>query len=242
MSDAGGSDEPDDATLARRLIRACDRAALGTIGPDGSPYTSLVLTACDPAGAPLLLLSDLAEHSKHIAADARISLLFEQSAGADAPLETPRLSVLGTAARTDKPALRNRYLRRHPDASLYADFGDFAFYRVEVSRAHLVAGFGRISWIEAVDLLPERDADALIAAEAEIIDHMNTDHAEALNLYATCLLGREGKGWQMTGIDPDGLDLRRGGETARLDVDAPLTTPAEARGTLAALAERARAT
>jgi putative heme iron utilization protein len=237
----GDGGEPDNATLARRLIRACDRAALGTVGTGGGPYTSLVLTACNAAGAPLLLMSDLAEHSKNIAADARVSLLFEQSAGADAPLETARLSVIGRAAPTDAPAARERYLRRHPDAVQYADFGDFRFYQVTVARAHLVAGFGLISWIEADALLPDQAATELAAAETDIIEHMNGDHRDALDLYATRLLGHGGDGWTMTGIDPDGLDLRRGGGTARLDFDAPVTTPADARTMLAKLAETARA-
>ena len=239
----GVSDAPkniEDALLARRLIRACDRAALGTVDGDGSPYTSLVLTACDPLGAPLLLMSDLAEHSKQIAAESAVSLLFEQSAGADAPLDTPRLSVAGRATPTEDSAVRARYLARHPDAELYADFGDFAFYRVTVDRAHLVAGFGRIRWIDAADLLPDPGAADLIAAEADIVGHMNDEHADAVDLYATRLLGREGDGWRMTGIDPDGGDLRLDGATARLDFDAQVTTSGEARATLVDLAKRAR--
>ncbi len=238
---SGPPGDSDDAKLARRLIRACDRAALGTVSADGSPYASLVLTACDPAGAPLLLISDLAEHSKHIAGDPRVSLLFEQSAGAGAPLETPRLSIIGHAEATVDPAARERYLRRHPDAAIYAGFGDFNLYRVAVARAHLVAGFGRISWIGAADLLPRVDASALVEAEVEIVAHMNDDHTDALDLYAARLLDLAGDGWRMTGIDPDGLDLRLGGATARLDFDDPVLNPADARTTLAALAERARA-
>ncbi len=240
MSASSGS---GDATLARRLIRACDRAALGTVGPDGGPHTSLVLTACDMAGSPLLLMSDLAEHSKHIADDPRVSLLFEMSAGADAPLETPRLSIIGRAAPVDDAAVRARYLRRHPDAAIYADFGDFQFYRVNADRAHLVAGFGRISWIGADALLPPADVDALAALtadEADIVDHMNADHADALDLYASKLLGLENDGWTMTGIDPEGLDLRYGGVTARLDFDQPVASTQDARATLVDLARRAR--
>ena len=109
MSDAP-EDDIDDALLARRLVRACDRAALGTIDADGNPYTSLVLTACDPLGAPLLLMSDLAEHSKQIAAGSAVSLLFEQSAGADAPLvervepEAEQRVVEGDDGRADARA------------------------------------------------------------------------------------------------------------------------------------------
>src|SRR6267143_3442067 len=56
------------------------------------------------------------------------------------------------------------------------------------------------------------------------------------------LLGRRGTAWQLTGIDPEGIDLRREGETARLDFAAPVLTPAMARRVLVALAETARET
>jgi putative heme iron utilization protein len=188
-------------------------------------------------------MSDLAEHSKHIAADPRVSLLFEKSAGADAPLETPRLSIVGRAEPVDDSVARARYLRRHPDAAIYADFGDFRFYRITADRAHLVAGFGRISWIGADALLPPAHVDtltALSADEADIIDHMNADHADTLDVYASKLLRLENDGWIMTGIDPEGLDLRHGGVTARLDFDQPVASAHEARTTLVDLARRAR--
>jgi heme iron utilization protein len=84
------------------------------------------------------------------------------------------------------------------------------------------------------------DASPLALAEADIVAHMNQDHAEAVGLYAGHLLGLAGAGWRMTGIDPEGIDLRRDGEVARLDFDAPVLTPAAARRTLVALAEAAR--
>jgi hypothetical protein len=195
--------------------------------------------------SPLLLLSDLAQHTKNLAAEPQISLLFEDTAGFADPLAGPRLTLLGRVERCDDGRALARFTARHPSAAAYAGFADFHLYRVEIERGHLVAGFGRINWIEAADLRFSADASALATAEPEILDHMNRDHADAIELYATRLLGRQGTGWRMTGIDPEGIDLRRpieaGGETARLDFDAPVLTPAAARRALANLAQRARA-
>ena len=213
----------DRGRLCRHLLRCQGHAALATtlVGEaGGQPYVSLVAVACDLDASPLLLLSDLAQHSRNIAADKRVSLLFDDGGGADRaadPLARPRLSLLGEAERCDEPRLRARFAAQHPSAAVYAGFGDFHLYRVTVGRGHLVAGFGRISWIARDELCVASDVAALATAEPGAIAHMNTDHADAVALYATRLLRRRGGGWQMTGIDPEGIDLRRGDDTARLD-------------------------
>ena len=143
----------DPAAQARTLLANASTATLGTIARDnGWPFTSLVLVTTDDHGAPILLLSDLAEHSRNIAADNRVSLLIDGTAGHDNPLTGPRLTVLGTAARSDDRRHRVDYLARHPSAVQYAVFGDFAFYEIAVERGHLVAEFGRIDWIPGADL------------------------------------------------------------------------------------------
>lgn len=228
---------------ARDLVRGLDRAALGTVlpaQPGTWPYVSLVLAAVDHDLSPILLLSDLAEHSKAIAADERVSLLFDGTHGLDQPLTGPRVTLVGRAARTADTRLHRRYLARHPDAATYAGFKDFHFYRVAIERAHLVAGFGRIRWLGVADLVASPPA-GLVEAEEGIIRHMNEDHGEALQLYAGKLLGLSGRGWRMTGIDAEGLDLRQGGQVARLAFDAPVENANEAREALVALAARARA-
>lgn len=227
----------------RTLLRALDRASLATNlpgEPAGWPYASLVLVAVDHDLSPILLLSDMAEHTRAIKADGRVSLLFDGTVGLDQPLTGPRATVLGRAVRTADQRLKTRFLTRHPDAALYAGFKDFAFYRVAVERAHLVGGFGKIRWIDAAELAPP-SAPGLAEAEASIVDHMNADHADALQLYAAKLIGRAGEGWTMTGIDPEGLDLRRGGEVARLAFDVPLQAVGEARKVLVDLVGKARA-
>lgn len=236
----------DRGKAARRLIRQSVSAGLATVGRPGSqaegfPFASLVLVAADHDGAPLLLISGLAEHTRNIALEARVSLLFDGTAGLADPLEGARLTVLGRAAPAPAPHQRARFLARHPSAVAYAAFKDFSLFRVTPSRAHLVAGFGRISWLEAEALLLDGgQAAALIEAEPEIMAHMNGDHAAALELYARVLLGRPETGWRMSGIDPEGLDLQAEGARARLDFDQPVRSSAEAHSTLAALAQKAR--
>ena len=229
--------------LVRDLIRGRDRAALATGLPaEGGawPYASLVLVAADHDLSPLLLMSDLAEHSKAIAADPRVSLLFDGTAGLDQPLTGPRATVLGRAAVVDDARLTQRFLARHPDAAMYAGFKDFRLYRVAVERAHLVGGFGRIRWFGIAELQGPAPLPDLAAAEEGIVEHMNEDHADAVQLYAGKLLGLGGEGWKMTGIDVEGIDLRRVGEVARLAFDVPLASAADARPALIALVRRAR--
>jgi heme iron utilization protein len=227
-------------------MRATDRATLATIArpdlPDaGAPYASLVLTALDHDASPVLLISALADHTRNIMANPHVSLLFDGTAGYDEPLAGPRVSVQGRAVWTDDARHRTRYLARHPGAAMYAGFGDFGFYRVEATRAHLVAGFGRIHWIDARDVVLDTGASAALAEhEAAIVEHMNTDHADAVQLYANRLLGRAGEGWRMTGIDPEGVDLRRAGAVARLPFAAPVHDPESARAELVRLVKHAR--
>jgi len=113
-----------------------------------------------------------------------------------------------------------------------------------MARAHLVGGFGRIRWLSAEEVLPSRlrpAVDAFADAERDIVGHMNGDHAPAVRLYATRLLGLADGDWRMTGIDAEGVDLRLGGDVARLSFDTPLGAPSEARAALVALVAKARA-
>lgn len=228
------------ASDARHLMRSQSRAALGTLQEgSGAPYVSLVMVAVDHDASPLLLLSDLAQHSRNLAGEDRVSMLFDGTAGLAVALTGQRVTVQGRITRLDDDRPARRYQRRHPDAALYRSMADFHFYRMIVERAHLVAGFGRIHWIEAGELLPVA-SEALLEAENGIVAHMNEDHADALALYAQVLLGRGAGAWEMTGIDPEGLDLRCATETARLSFERPVTDAQEARAELVRLVRAAR--
>jgi putative heme iron utilization protein len=207
--------------LARFLLRRCDRGVLATT-LDGAPYASLVLVAVDLDASPLLLISALARHTVNLGRDPRAAILLDGTAGYDEPLAGPRLTVLGEARRSTDPRLLDRFLARHPSAAQYAGFADFGLWRIAVARAHLVAGFGRISWIAAADLLLAGDFAALAEAGPGIIAEANAR-------------GAFGEGWQTTGIDPEGIDLRRGSETARRIFASLAATPEAARAAIAAL-------
>lgn len=141
------SDPATVAVTARELLLRAPRASLATLTASGAPYASLVLTTDDGAGTPLLLLSDLAEHSKNLARDPRASLLVEGADNAGDPLAAPRVTFMGEAARIADAAAKAKFVAHHSSAATYAAFKDFALYRLAVDRIHLVAGFGRIDWI-----------------------------------------------------------------------------------------------
>lgn len=231
------SDSP--AAVSRRLLRTALKAALATL-EEGHPYASLVLVATEPDGAPVLLISRLAVHTRNVEKDPRITLLFDGTGEEADPLSGPRVTLRGTLRKTDKPWTLRRFLARHPSAEGYAGFSDFATYSMDVTGAHFIGGFGRIVDLPRSDILVSVDeAASLVEAEPEILAHMAADHADAVQLYAQ-LAGYPGGGWSMTGIDPEGLDLVCGPRTARLLFDAPTRTPGDARRALAALATRAR--
>jgi putative heme iron utilization protein len=229
----------DPAIFCRRLLRTRERAALAT-SLRGAPYASLVLVTADLDASPLLLLSGLAEHSRNIALDPRISLLLDATEGHADPLTGPRVSLVGQAEAIEDRRRLARFTAHHPSSVTYSGFGDFRLYRIIVDRAHLVAGFGQIRWIDGHDLILSDDVSELAAAEPEILKHMNEDHADVVVDCARHLLGCEGADWRMTGIDPEGIDLRSSNECARIDFEAPVHTAEEARAALVQLAVNAR--
>jgi putative heme iron utilization protein len=235
----------DAAGLARSLLRRSRQGALATLmAGSGDPYCSLVNVASHADGSPILLISRLALHTRNILGDSRVSLMLDERSHSD-PLEGSRIMLAGRAeeASGDETAiLRRRYLNAHPSSEAFVNFKDFSFFRILPLAAHLVAGFGRI-----VDLRPEQfltdisDAASLLEAEQGAIDHMNADHREAMNLYATRLLGAEPADWRCTGCDPGGIDMQAGATTLRLDFPRRIATPAALRQMLKELADQARA-
>ena len=232
----------DARIAAKKLMREGRSGALATLMVGaGDPYCSLVNVASAPDGAPLLLLSKLAVHTKNILADSRVSLMLDERKEGD-PLQGARVMLMGRLSATGDPAARAPYLRRQPEAEMFAGFADFAFYRMALDRAHLVAGFGRIVDLTAQDVLTDTaGAEALIEAEADAIAHMNADHAEACRLYATKLLGGPDGDWKCVGIDPEGIELQQGRVALRLFFPQRVTAPGPLRAVLKDLAEQARA-
>jgi putative heme iron utilization protein len=228
----------------KSLLRRSRQGALATLMTgSGDPYCSLVNVASHPDGSPILLISRLAVHTKNLLADHRVSLMLDERVEGD-PLEGSRimLSGHGEEITSDGEIVRQRYLNAHPTAEVFVDFKDFSFFRIRPTGTHLVAGFGRI-----LDLKPEQflteisDAGALLEAAQGAVEHMNTDHEEALGLYATRLLGAAEGDWRCSGIDPEGIDLQAGNRTLRLDFPERVVSPGELRKMLVRLADEARA-
>jgi heme iron utilization protein len=234
----------DAAKLARSLLRRSRQGALATLMPgSGDPYCSLVNIAGHPDGSPILLISRLALHTRNLLGDARLSLMLDERAEGD-PLEGSRIMLAGLAEQADGDdvaILRRRYLNAHPSSEVFVNFKDFSFFRIRSTGAHLVAGFGRIVDLKPAQFLTDiSDAASLLEAEQGAVDHMNADHREAMNRYATKLLGAKSADWRCTGCDPDGMDLQAGTTTLRLDFPRRIATPAALRQVLKQLADQAR--
>lgn len=226
---------------ARRLLRAARSATLSTLMNDGSPYGSLVNVATDQRGRPLLLISKLAWHTRNLEADGRASILAVGAGNYADPVEGPRVTLIGRMAPVSDAEARARFLAKHPQASLYAGFKDFAWWRMEVEQAHAVAGFGRIETYGADEiLLSEADARPIAEIETGAVEHMNEDHADAVRLYATKLLGAPEATWRMTACDADGVDMTDGEQFLRLDFDSPVRDGSGLRVKLVELAKLAR--
>ena len=234
----------DARAEARRIMRTTAAGALATVDPAaGAPFATLVSVATDHDGSPILLTSALSAHSRNLLADSRASLLLAVRGKGD-PLAHPRLTLCGLATQVrdeSRDRLRSRFLARHPKAALYADFGDFSFWRIAVSSAHFNGGFAKAAEFDGGALIADvSDAGALIGAEADALAHLNADHADALNLYARVFAGERAGRWRAVALDPEGLDLSAGEREVRLEFSQRVKTPADLRRVLVELAQSAR--
>jgi heme iron utilization protein len=244
MKQAGGVLRPVDDEArrqARRLIRAARHGSLATLLPDGAaPLASRVLVASDPAGHPLLLVSDLSAHAGALRAHPACSILFGEVGTGD-PLAYPRISVFGRAEpleAEDRAAARERFLARHPSAEIYCDFADFRFLRVVLAGAGLNAGFARAYEMSAADLVDDLRPD-LAERLARAVAHMNADHAEAVDAIAARHGGAEGEGWRIVTADRSGFEVARGDALRRVFFAEPLEGVDAIRPAFAKLAREA---
>ena len=238
---ASGRPEYDAVGEAKRLLRTIRAGGLATLDANGFPFATLVNVATAHDGAPILLMSKLAAHTRNLEARPQASILLAQTGKGD-PLAHPRLTVSGTIARDADPALRARFLARHPKSALYADFADFSFWRMTPTGFHLNGGFARAADFEPSAILADlTGADDLVAAEESAIGHLNADHADALRLYAAKLDGQPDARWHATGLDPEGLDLAAGDRTSRIVFPSRIATAGALREILVALAKQSRA-
>ncbi len=226
---------------ARHFVRGQHSGVLSTLSKrlDGYPFGSVAPFILDHSGCPVILISDIAEHTRNIAADPRVSLIVQpynpdmQVAG--------RVTIIGQALRlADKEPLGPRYLRFHPQAKSYFAMHDFQFYRIEPVRIRYIGGFGRIHWVDPAAYLCA--CGPLAPQESDIIAHMNQDHGDKLIAYCRHVHGVETATATLLGIDPDGFDVGTDTNVLRFAFDAPVYDAGAARQALEALAQAARVT
>jgi putative heme iron utilization protein len=237
-------EQPDDLeAIGKSLLRTTASGALATLHESGAPFASFVNVATTMAGEPILLLSSLAVHTSNVKHDARVSLLLvEKRANYSDPVATGRLTLSGKIHGPETyETLRRRYLARHRDAAGYAGFTDFGFYRIEVERAYLVAGFGRITPLTRQQVLTDlSESEDLTAAEANLLAWLNGSQLATIASYFAPNGGDDGTEWRATGIDPEGVDVigpldATGGAPRRIAFTHTIKNGEEARTALAAL-------
>ena len=215
----------DPILMAKGLLRGISAGALATLAPaTNHPFASMVSVASAMDGAPLLLLSDLALHSKHLKTVDRMSLLLAAQSRGN-PMIHPRLTLVGTARKISDPLAKARFLRRHPKAALYADFADFAMAAVTIESGHLNGGFGRAATLSATDVIVQTHRiDAFSEQEADMIAMISRDQSAAIQKMGLALSGRRGR-WRLVSLDPEGCDLMLGEQTVRGTFPSPVAAP-----------------
>ncbi len=230
---------------ARQFLRSTHSGILSTHSAkfEGYPFGSVAPFVLDHDCLPVILISNIAEHTKNIAANPKVSLVV--FAGTEDLQANARLTLLGEAIRIDKKDadLRARYLRYIPQAAGYFDMHDFAFYRIRIAQARYIAGFGKMSWMAGVDMVPP--ANQLAAVETNIIEHMNADHMDSLIAYCRRFHEFDAQKAEMLGIDCDGFDVKAengagSSQILRFQFESPISDAATARAALVAMSKIAR--
>ncbi|WP_085906512.1 HugZ family protein [Kiloniella majae] len=258
MNKIKSSPHSSEEEKARNLMRWATKAYIATeLSPDtkptdapggkattvsnSHPYASLSLVTLDHDATPYMMLSDLADHSQNMAHNPKTGLLFDGTAGYRDPLAGGRVTLIGTMRKVNDDRMLQRFLTRHPASKLYAGFKDFSLYRYDIQEAHLIGGFAKAIWVPAENLKLDCTASQeLIEAETSIIDHMNSDHSDAINVIAEQTLRLDPGKWRMCGIDPEGWDLHNGHVHARCPFNQIVTTATEARNALVSQTKEAR--
>lgn len=218
----------DTALEARQFVRRHHHGVLATISKrlDSMPFASVCPFITDHQARPVFLISDLAEHTKNLAADPRASLIVHpcavnmHAAG--------RVTLTGSAENIGRPeALVERYARLMPDAAGYFELGDFSLWRINIEAIRFIVGFGKIEWVEPKSYAPPDNS--LEEWESGILAHMNQDHAASLARYVKQATGKRPTEVHMTGIDTDGMDIQTPDGKVRIDFPRAITDGDSAR-------------
>jgi len=224
----------NDANAARALILEESFGVLSTISLDvpGYPFGSITPYCTDRMSRPIIYISPMAQHTKNIVADSRVSLTIVERGESDDVQARGRVTCIADASRIESADddVRERYFRYFPSARQYENTHEFDFFRLELVRVRFIGGFGKIFWVEPSAFMianPFSRAD-----ESRIIQHMNTDHSDALSRYVG------GGAAEMAGIDGEGFDVLRAGTKIRIPFATPVTNMEEARKALVDMARR----
>ena len=247
-SDQPAVPEPSFSERARTLVYLGRIGSLSTLSrkQPGFPFGSVMPYGLDPRGRPLFLISSMAMHTQNLQADPRASLLVTQPDASGDPLGASRVTVIGNVLTIPKPEIpeaRQLYLDRYANSKYWVDFEDFSFYRMDVLDVYYVGGFGVMDWVQASDYNLAQP-DPLADAATGIIEHMNTDHKDALVLLARTLAGIESQEAAMTSVDRLGFHVRLkttdGMKGARIAFSREVTNPMETRKVLVEMVQQAR--
>lgn len=240
--------EPTFADRARTLLHVSRIGTLSTISrkQQGFPFGSVMPYALDENGRPSFLISTMAMHTQNLQADPRSSLLVTQSDASGDPLGASRVTLVGNVLPIPEPevtAARELYLERYANSKNWVDFEDFSFYRMNVVDIYYVGGFGVMGWVSASEYY-RGEPDPLADVAADIIQHMNTDHGEALTLLVRTFAGIESQQTTMTSVDRLGFHVRLktadGPRGARIAFSKEVSSPTEARTVLTDMVAQAR--
>lgn len=215
-----------NASEARSLLRAHRYGALCTLSKKlgGFPFGSIAPYLTDHDGSLIILISALAEHSKNILHDPRVSLITHNQSNPDIQMQG-RVTVAGNAQRIpDQQQPVARYLRHFPEAADFLTL-DFSFYRIDPVAIRYIGGVGRVHWLNMTSYAAPQ-AVAFAQHEAAALQQINARQHE-LNRLARQYHGADVHGAQATGLDCDGLDLRCGAQFLRLNFAEPLTNPVQ---------------
>lgn len=240
--------EPSFSERARTLLYLGRIGSLSTLSrkQPGFPFGSVMPYGLDDHGRPIFLISTMAMHTQNLQADARASLLVTQDSGDGDPLGASRVTLLGTVlplAVSEVAAARKLYLARYANSKHWVDFEDFSFYRMDVVDVYYVGGFGVMGWVSASEY-GRSQPDPLADSMADIIQHMNADHKDALILLARAFAGIESQEAIMTAVDRLGFHVRLktqdGMRGARIGFSREVTNSAETRRVLVEMMQQAR--
>ncbi|PYU27450.1 MAG: pyridoxamine 5'-phosphate oxidase [Acidobacteria bacterium] len=247
-SDQASPAEPSFAERARTLMHLGRIGSLSTLSrkQPGFPFGSVMPYGLDDLGHPVFLISTMAMHTQNLQANPHASLLVTQPDASGDPLGASRVTLLGNVlpvAETGMAEARTLYLARYANSKYWVDFEDFSFYRMDVVDVYYVGGFGVMGWVSALEY-DRAKPDPLADVASGIIQHMNTDHGDALIVLARVLTGIESQEVAMTSVDRLGFHVRLktqdGMRGARIAFSREVTTPAEARTVLVEMVAQAR--